>query len=206
MHPYRLPSFLAAITTLAILALTACAEDPSVLGSGASAAGRGSGVEAPVDEADATSPPPASPAAHDAGADARPSSPAQGGGIDGGTSSPGAEQACVDGINAYRAKLGLPALARWNAGEVCATGQCKADAQKNQPHSAFPGCGEFAQNECPGWPGPARSMIDGCLQTMWAEGPGGGHYENMASPRWTQVSCGFTTLPSGDVWAVQNFR
>ncbi len=67
-------------------------------------------------------------------------------------------------------------------------------------------CGEFAQNECPGWPGPPGTMIPQCLSAMWMEGPGGGHYDNMSSKQYTQVSCGFYTLPDGKVWAVQNFK
>jgi hypothetical protein len=64
----------------------------------------------------------------------------------------------------------------------------------------------MAQNECPGWPGPSNTMIPGCLKAMWGEGPGGGHYENMASTRYTKVACGFYVLPNGKVWSVQNFR
>jgi hypothetical protein len=40
---------------------------------------------------------------------------------------------------------------------------------------------------------------------MWAEGPGGGHYENMRSTRFTSVACGFGQ-PTNGGWAVQNFR
>jgi hypothetical protein len=49
-------------------------------------------------------------------------------------------------------------------------------------------------------------MIAGCLKAMWKEGPGGGHYDNMRNTKYTKVACGFSVLPNGDVWAVQNFR
>ena len=49
-------------------------------------------------------------------------------------------------------------------------------------------------------------MIDGCLKAMWAEGPGGGHYDNMSNPSSTVVACGYFVLGDGSVWAVQNFR
>lgn len=127
------------------------------------------------------------------------------------------EQLCVDTINQYRATLGLPAYKRWTAEETCANGEATNDqAHPSTPHWSFkqpggPPCGESAQNECPGWPGPASTMIPQCLQMMWNEGPGAdfsmhGHYINMSSTSYTQVACGFYTLPDGSVWAVQDFK
>ncbi|WP_394826287.1 CAP domain-containing protein [Pendulispora albinea] len=113
---------------------------------------------------------------------------------------------CVDKINAYRATLGLPPYARWSDKEVCASGQAKSDSETSKPHGAFGKCSEWAQNECPGWPGPAEKMIPGCLEMMWGEGPGGGHYDNMSSKKYTKVACGFYTMPNGKVWAVQDFQ
>jgi hypothetical protein len=123
----------------------------------------------------------------------------------------GPAQACVDAINQYRASIGLAAYQRWTANETCADGQALSDAQANMAHSAFGACGEFAQNECPDWPGPPLAMIPPCFQLMWAEGPGSdfqthGHYINMSSTQYTKVACGFTVLQSGDVWAVQDFQ
>jgi hypothetical protein len=127
--------------------------------------------------------------------------------LDGGTSpSSDPSQACVDKINSLRASIGLPALQRWTSEEACVDGEAKADAQTGIPHSAFPGCGELAQNECPGWRGPASAMIGSCLDAMWAEGPGGGHYFNMTNPSYSKVACGFFTTASGAVWATQDFR
>jgi hypothetical protein len=137
---------------------------------------------------------------------------------DSGTTGGGtAEQTCVDTINQYRATLGLPAYQRWSAEESCADGEAKNDeANPGTPHWSFkqpggPPCGESAQNECPGWPGPPSTMIPQCLQMMWNEGPGAdfsthGHYINMSSKSYTMVSCGFYTLPDGSVWAVQDFK
>ncbi len=118
---------------------------------------------------------------------------------------------CVEIINQYRASIGRPALARWSAAEGCVEDQGFADHATGQPHSAFGRCGEWAQNECPGWPGPPDQMIDNCLAVMWAEGPGEpysqhGHYINMANPSYTKVACGFAVLPDGRVWAVQDFQ
>jgi hypothetical protein len=117
----------------------------------------------------------------------------------------------VDTINQYRATLSLPAYTRWTAEESCADGQAQSDSVSGTAHGAFGTCGEVAQDECPGWPGPPSSMITGCLQQMWAEGPGPfdqghGHYDNMSNGTYTQVSCGFYVLADGSVWATQNFR
>jgi hypothetical protein len=122
-----------------------------------------------------------------------------------------AAQDCVTTINMYRATLGLPPYARWNQEETCAGQQAQKDSQTMTAHSAFGMCGEMAQNECPGWPGPPASMIGPCLQMMWAEGPGPfnqghGHYDNMSSTQYTMVACGFYTLTNGSVWATQDFK
>jgi hypothetical protein len=122
-----------------------------------------------------------------------------------GTSSDAYSQ-CVDTINAYRESVGVAPLARWSSAEACSDGEAASDAASGQPHGAFGECGEFAQNECPGWPGPPEQMIGGCLSLMWDEGPGGGHYDNMSSTSYSEVACGFHVLGGGDVWAVQNFR
>jgi uncharacterized protein YkwD len=122
----------------------------------------------------------------------------------------GATQLCVDEINMYRATLGLPALARWTDAEACSDSEAQQDGQSGTPHGAFGQCGESAQNECPGWPGPPEAMIADCLALMWAEGPGEdfnmhGHYINMSNPAYTKVACGFAEV-NGEIWAVQNFQ
>jgi hypothetical protein len=121
------------------------------------------------------------------------------------------EQICVDEINRHRASIGLGPLVRWTAAETCVDGESQHDSQTGTPHSAFGQCSEWAQNECPGWPGPAATMIPQCLQAMWNEGPGQdyathGHYINMTNPSYTKVACGFFTTTSGAVWAAQDFQ
>ena len=145
------------------------------------------------------------------------SSGSGGGGSSGGGSSSGGsgdsspEQLCVDTINQYRATLNLPAYTRWSAEETCADGQAQSDSASGTAHGAFGTCTEMAQDECPGWPGPPSTMITGCLQQMWAEGPGPfdqghGHYDNMSNSSYTQVACGFYVLADGSVWATQDFK
>lgn len=117
-----------------------------------------------------------------------------------------AHEICVETINAYRKRDGLPPLERWTSGEACADGEAESDAETNRPHGAFPACKELAQNECPGMPGPPEKMIVRCLAAMWAQGPGEAHHDLMATTRFTQVACGFYTTDRGAVWSVQNFR
>ena len=121
-----------------------------------------------------------------------------------------ARSRCVQKINAFRAEEGIPALVRWYSGEPCADDEAKQDAQAGTSHTAFGSCGEAAQNECPGWSS-VDDVIDGCLQSMWDEGPGTvyedhGHYINMSSTSYEKVACGFYRTSGGAVWSVQNFK
>jgi hypothetical protein len=122
-----------------------------------------------------------------------------------------AAQLCVDTINMYRATLDLPPYQRWIEAEVCSGEEAESDSMTGMAHGAFGQCGEWAQNECPGWPGPPEALLDGCLAAMWAEGPGEpfeehGHYINMSSTQYTKVACGFFQTGQGDYWAIQNFQ
>lgn len=116
------------------------------------------------------------------------------------------EQQCYEIINKYRATKGLPALARWTNNESCSDGQSRSDSQSGAAHGAFGSCNEMAQNECPGYPSSAEQNLPECLADMFAEGPGGGHYENMTSTEYTMVSCGVFEVGDGTFWSVQDFR
>ncbi|WP_394824815.1 CAP domain-containing protein [Pendulispora albinea] len=147
------------------------------------------------------------------GGDGSGSPPGGGNGTPIGDGQAGAEASriCVDKINAYRATLSLPPLARWSDNESCVSGQAKSDSETGKVHGAFGKCSEMAQNECPGWKGPPETMIPDCLAQMWAEGPGDdfskhGHYITMSSNKYTKVACGFYTTSNGKVWAIQDFR
>ena len=121
-----------------------------------------------------------------------------------------ARDACVDRINAFRATENLPALARWTAAEACTDRQSGLDADTGSAHGNFGTCDEWAQNTCPGWPD-VDSVIEGCLQLMWDEGPGEpfsehGHYINMSSTNYTRVACGFYVMDNGEIWSNHNFQ
>jgi hypothetical protein len=124
---------------------------------------------------------------------------------------PAAAAKCVDAVNAHRASIGLPPYSRWSEKEACSDNEAESDSKSGVAHGAFGSCGESAQNECPGWPGPPETMIEDCLQMMWDEGPGSdysahGHYINMSNTSYTKVSCGFSVKEDGSVWAVMNFK
>jgi hypothetical protein len=121
---------------------------------------------------------------------------------------------CVQRINQLRWDCQcLPPLQRWSEGESCADQHAEYDSTRS-PHAGIGAgiCspGGWAQNECPSW-GSIDSVITGCLQSMWDEGPGEpyedhGHYINMTNPDYTMVACGFYETPDGKVWSVQNFQ
>lgn len=123
-------------------------------------------------------------------------------------------QHCVDEINRYRAQHGRAALSRSADIEACAMEGAEQDSQTGQAHghfSATGGCNgtAWAENEIPGWPlewyGTITAVIDGGLEMMMDEGPGGGHYENMLGD-YSEVGCGIFVTQGGEVWSIQDFR
>lgn len=113
---------------------------------------------------------------------------------------------CVQRINEYRATVGAPPLVGVPSAAPCADQQAGYDASNNTAHGAFSYCNELAQNECPGWGGSLTSALPGCLDAMWREGPGGGHYQNMSSTNYRYVVCGIYQTQNGGWWVVQDFR
>jgi hypothetical protein len=117
-------------------------------------------------------------------------------------------EACVEHINSLRAPVGLGPLSRWSDGESCADAEARSDSESGEAHGSYGQCDERAQNECPRWrsmTGP-HGIVPGCLDMMWSEGPGGGHYDNMTRSSYTMVACGFHETSNGEIWAVQNYK
>jgi uncharacterized protein YkwD len=151
--------------------------------------------------------------------DGGPSSSTSGGtttpAADAGTSTTDALQHCVDVINSYRAQISVPAYARSSSLEAFAATGAQSDSQTGEAHGHFVSTNggngiAYAENEVPGWPldqyGSITDVIDQGMQMMWAEGPGGGHYDNMASTDYTQAGCGTYVTSDGDVWITTDFR
>jgi hypothetical protein len=117
-----------------------------------------------------------------------------------------ARQSCVDRINQYRARVRMGPLARDASTEGCDDEESRLDSSSNRAHGSFGKCGERAQNACPNYPGASvEDVLTKCLQQMFDEGPGGGHYDNMTSTKYSRASCGFQAMPGGRIWTVQNF-
>lgn len=121
-----------------------------------------------------------------------------------------ARKRCVDRTNELRATLRLAPIPRLASAEACVDGQAKSDSESGEAHGAFDACLNqvkswrgVAQNECPRYPS-VDAALGGCLDAMWAEGPGGGHYENMVGDS-THTACGLYTTPQGEVWMIQDF-
>ncbi|MEO7094419.1 MAG: CAP domain-containing protein [Polyangiales bacterium] len=167
-------------------------EEPDAATSDEPRAGKDTGV----DPADGSAPPPPPP-------------------VDGGAPLPADDlQRCVDVINAYRAKLGRTAYRRSAALEAFAAEGAKQDSKSGSPHGHFMstsgGSIAWAENEISGWSlddsGSVRVVLEDGLKMMWGEGPGGGHYENMASRTYKEVGCGIYVTAGKDVWIVQDFK
>ena len=117
---------------------------------------------------------------------------------------------CVNRTNELRATKGLPPIPRLASAEPCVDGQAKSDSESGKAHGAFDACLDevqgwkgVAQNECPNY-GSVEDTLTKCLDAMWAEGPGGGHYDNMTGGS-TDTACGIYTTPAGKVWLIQDF-
>lgn len=126
------------------------------------------------------------------------------------------------GINAYRARAGAPPLvldARLNAFAERGNRQLMAD---HRPHGHFRGAsraetmfagdgfaGSAAENQGDphGWtPMPSvAAQIDDVLAAMWAEGPGGGHYDNMLRSDFRRVGIGLALDPAGRLYLTNDF-
>jgi Cysteine-rich secretory protein family len=122
---------------------------------------------------------------------------------------------CVAQTNRYRARHGKPPLRRSAELEAYAATGARYDTAARRPHSHFDDTRgsnlAFAENECPsfqGWSlefggGSVRGALTKCLRAFYAEGPGGGHYENMMG-EYRTLGCGVYVV-GGGVSIVQDF-
>jgi hypothetical protein len=119
---------------------------------------------------------------------------------------------CVAQTNDYRASVGRPALLRSRSLEAYAAAAAPHDGSARAVHRYFRrtrgGGVAFAENLIPWWPlprfGSVREIIRTGLAMMWAEGRGGGHYDNMVG-QFSQVGCG-VFVDADHVTVVQAFR
>jgi uncharacterized protein YkwD len=120
---------------------------------------------------------------------------------------------CLDETNRYRASVGRPPLVRSAALDAYAAAGARADSRSRRPHQHFSTVAlpqpyrELGENIIPWWrlePGTSvRDILQRGLAGMWAEGPGGGHYENLVGP-YTEMGCAIL-VDRGEVTVVQDF-
>ena len=121
---------------------------------------------------------------------------------------------CLDTINAYRATLGLKAVVRSAGLEAFADQGARYDSERDKAHAHFSAFSKGAvpsdaENAIPGWPlktyKTVAKIVGEGAKMMWAEGPGGGHYENIKGSH-TAVGCGIYVNPAGGVWIIHDFK
>jgi uncharacterized protein YkwD len=119
---------------------------------------------------------------------------------------------CVEEVNRYRASAGLAPLTRSDRIDAFSTDAAHVDGEAHQAHSYFRttngGNGTArAENLIPWWRasqyGSIRTIVKKGLATMWAEGPGGSHHENMKGD-YTQMGCG-VFISNDEVTVSQDF-
>jgi uncharacterized protein YkwD len=114
-------------------------------------------------------------------------------------------------INGLRSLNGVGLLERDDALTAFAQEGSEQVSRDHRGHGHFtdhaadcPSCGEN-QSGATGWrPGPVGRQIDEVLQLMMAEGPGGGHHDNMLNPRWTRLGVGIVN-PGGEMYLTLDF-
>lgn len=121
---------------------------------------------------------------------------------------------CLQLINGYRASINVPPLARDPRLEAFALEAARIDSESHLPHGHWiatsGGDVSYAENEIPLWPlsryGSVQRIIEIGTEAMWGEGPGGGHYENIAGDYWTHAGCGIWITSDQRVTVTQEFR
>jgi uncharacterized protein YkwD len=106
---------------------------------------------------------------------------------------------CVEEANRIRARAHLPPLQRSDELDAFAAAAARGDAHARRPHHHFSTAtyphpySQMGENEIPWWPqaryGSVREVIHQGIEGMFAEGPGGGHHDNLTGP-FAAVGCG----------------
>jgi hypothetical protein len=120
---------------------------------------------------------------------------------------------CIDEVNRLRASAGKSALNKSDRVKGFSDEAARIDGEAHEVHKHFRdtnggGGAAKAENEIPWWKlsryGSVRTIIREGLANEWAEGPGGGHYENITGP-YGEVACGIS-VTNDEVTVTQDFR
>lgn len=117
---------------------------------------------------------------------------------------------CTSETNRYRAQVGQGPLTQAPDLDAYALRAAQADHASGIAHEyirANPPAGNWAENSAVRWPHnrDLRNMIGAALAQMWAEGPGGGHHENIRNPAWRRIGCA-VHVDGNAATFVQEFR
>ena len=122
-------------------------------------------------------------------------------------------------LNMYRAQAGVAPLAlddRLSTFSTTASMQLESTMQAHGYFAAQANsgaiwsqgfCGSAAENQAPGWAtnGNEDATIDAILQSMMAEGPGGGHHDNILAASSTRVGVGLVVDAQVALWFTNDF-
>ena len=124
-----------------------------------------------------------------------------------------ARQYTLARVNAFRARAGRAPLRLDDGINAFSQAASQELSQDHTPHRYFQtnwsacACRINAENQGD-WngvpPAPVHHQIDEMLDLMIGEGPGGGHYENMLSPKWTRMGAGIVN-PGGMMYFTNDF-
>jgi uncharacterized protein YkwD len=152
-----------------------------------------------------------------------------GGGNGGGSGSPGtpvsgtaAQEYNLQRLNHYRSLVGAGPLVMDAQLNAFATEGSQVLMANHIPHDHFADAGNAGtlfttdgfqgyaaenQGDPNGWPVrmSVNAQIDEILAAMWAEGPGGGHYENMIRPSLQRVGIGLVLDATGKLYFTNDF-
>lgn len=116
-------------------------------------------------------------------------------------------------VNGFRAQAGRAPLRLDDGINAFSQAASQELSQDHTPHRYFQSnwsacaCRINAENQGD-WngvpPAPVHNQIDEMLNLMMSEGPGGGHYENMLSAKWTRMGAGIVN-PGGMMYFTNDF-
>lgn len=125
-------------------------------------------------------------------------------------------------LNMYRAQAGAPALTLDDTLSTFSTTASDMLESSGQAHGYFVSqsqsgalwnegfCNTAAENQAPGWSiaqngGDEDATIDAVLAAMMAEGPGGGHHDNILATSSTRLGVGLVVDAQQALWFTNDF-
>lgn len=120
-------------------------------------------------------------------------------------------------LNMYRAQNGVAALTLSDQLMTFSGNAVAAYESSNSAHAYFGAqgsklwtegfCSGAGENQAPNWPtnGDEDATIDAILAAMMAEGPGGGHHDNIVNKDFAELGVGLIVTSSNGLWFSNDF-